>query len=105
MPSASLRTFFKSMNTNAMFPLGQIIITPAAIELLQQLDISPESIIQRHVLGDWGDMVDTDKKANELAVEMGGRVLSAYKLPQGNLIWANTEPDRTATTIMLPSER
>ena len=88
-----------------MFPLGQIIITPAAFEVLDQMDISPESIIQRHVLGDWGDMVDSDKKANELAMEMGGRILSVYKYPRGVELWVTTEPDRSATTIMLPSEK
>jgi hypothetical protein len=92
------------MNTTDMFPLGQIVITPAALELLEQGNISPESIIQRHVLGDWGDMTDSDKKANDLAVEMGGRILSAYKLPRGTEVWVTTEPDRNSTTIMLPSE-
>jgi hypothetical protein len=93
------------MATKTMFPLGQIVITPAAFDLLRQVDISTASIIQRHVLGDWGDMTDGDKKANELAAEMGGRILSAYKLPRGNEVWVTTEPDRSATTIMLPSEQ
>ena len=93
------------MNTETMFPLGQIIITPPAFELLGYENISPESVIQRHVLCDWSDMTDDDKKANELAVEMGGRILSVYKLPRGNEVWVTTEPDRSATTIMLPSEK
>jgi hypothetical protein len=35
---------------------------------------------------------------------MGGRILSAYKLPHGDLVWVTTEPDRTTTTIMMPGE-
>lgn len=89
---------------NTMFPLGQIGITDAALEVLQQANISPQSIIQRHVLGDWGDLTDSDKKTNELAVEMGGRILSAYKVPDGTTVWVTTEPDRSATTIMMPGE-
>ena len=92
------------METNTMFPLGQIVITPEAFELLRDENISPESMIQRHVLADWGDLTDSDKKANELAIEMGGRILSSYKLPSGAEVWVTTDPDRTATTIMLPSE-
>ena len=88
-----------------MFPLGQITITPTALEALQQANISPESILQRHVLGDWGDnLTDGDKKTNELAVQMGGRVLSAYKLPHATTVWVTTEPDRSTTTILLPDE-
>ena len=87
-----------------MFPLGQIAITPAALEVLQQANIPPESVLQRHVLGDWGDVTDSDKKTNELALEMGGRILSAYKFARGNTVWVTTEPDRSATTILLPGE-
>ena len=55
-----------------MFPLGHIAITPTALEAMQQVNISPDSILQRHVLGDWGDLTDGDKKTDELAIAMGG---------------------------------
>lgn len=90
---------------NPMFPLGQIAITPGALEVLERLNISPHSIIQRHVLGDWGDMLDADRKANQLALEMGGRILPSYTLPGATRVWVSTEPDRTATTILLPDEQ
>lgn len=90
---------------DTMFPLGIVTISPGALEVLQQADISPESLLQRHVLGDWGDdLTDSDRKTNELAVDMGGRILSAYKFPGGTTVWVTTEPDRSATTILLPSE-
>jgi hypothetical protein len=88
-----------------MFPFGQIVMTPGAIEALEQVNVSAQSILQRHILGDWGDVTDSDKRANELAVEMGGTILSAYKLPRGIEVWVLTEPDRTATTVLLPNER
>jgi hypothetical protein len=87
-----------------MFPLGRIAVTGAALLVLQRANILPESILQRHVLGDWGDVTDSDKRTNELAVEMGGRILSAYKIPPGDTVWVTTEPDRSTTTILLPSE-
>ena len=88
-----------------MFPLGTIAITPDALEALQKANLSPESILQRHVLGDWGDLEDSDKKTNELAVEMGGRILSAYDLtPDGTTVWVTTDADRRTTTVFLPSE-
>lgn len=80
-------------------------MTPGAIEALEQANVSAQSILQRHILGDWGDVTDSDKRANELAVEMGGTILSAYKLPRGIEVWVLTEPDRTATTVLLPNER
>ena len=88
-----------------MFPLGQVGITEGAVEALERASISPSSIVQRHVLGDWGDLTDQDKKSNELALEMGGRILSAYHLPDRTEIWVMTEPDRSATTVLLPGEQ
>ena len=90
---------------NTMFPLGNVAISPGAIEVLQQANISPQSILERHALGDWGDgLTDSDRRANDLAVEMGGRILSAYKVPHRGTVWVMTESDRSATTILLPSE-
>jgi hypothetical protein len=88
-----------------MFPLGQLGITEGAVAALERADISPSSIIQRHVLGDWGDVTDLDKRSNELALEMGGRILSSYRLPDRTEIWVMTEPDRSATTVLLPGEQ
>jgi hypothetical protein len=87
-----------------MFPLGRLMVTPGALEVLDQANIAADSIFERHVLGDWGDMTDSDKKSNEIALQMGGRILSAYDLPGGTTVWVTTEPDRSATTLMLPDE-
>jgi hypothetical protein len=88
-----------------MFSLGQIGITEGAVEALERTNILATSIVQRHVMGDWGDVNDQDKRTNELALEMGGRILSSYKLPDHTEIWVTTEPDRSATTVLLPGEQ
>lgn len=87
-----------------MFPFGQVVVSPAAMQVLEKADMTPHSILQRHILGDWGDLTDSDKRANELAVELGGTILSAYKLPGGTTVWILTEPDRSVTTVLLPDE-
>jgi hypothetical protein len=92
------------MESKTMFELGQLIVTPAAFELLQDENISPDSVFERHALGDWDDMKASDKDANYLALDMGGRILSVYRLPSGEEIWVTTDPERVATTILLPSE-
>ena len=60
--------------------------------------------LQRHVVGDWGQLDDHDRKENELGLQKGLRLLSAYRTHQGERIWLITEWDRSATTILLPSE-
>ena len=86
------------------FSLGQVVATPGALEALSQADHSPIEFLTRHVCGDWGVLEDEDKQENELSVEKGFRILSAYTLSDDTRIWIITEADRSATTFLLPEE-
>ena len=61
-----------------LFSLGQVVATPGALAALQEANQEPVEFLQRHIAGDWGDMVDEDKEANDRALEDGTRVFSAY---------------------------
>jgi hypothetical protein len=54
--------------------------------------------------GDWGDLDECDKQANEDALTNGDRILSHYKLDGGRRIYIITEADRSSTCILLPQE-
>ena len=86
------------------FPLGQTLATPGALAALSQAEQTPDEFLARHHAGDWGDLVEEDIAENELSLEKGFRLLSAYQLNSGVRIWIITEADRSATTILLPSE-
>ena len=84
------------------FLLGQIVITPAALKALNVDDNC--RAIDSHVCGDWGLLDREDKAANELALQIGGRLLSAFQTTQGIRFCVLTEADRTATTLLLPED-
>ncbi len=86
------------------FPLGQIVATPSALAALSLAGVPPETLVDRHAHGDWGDLCEEDRAMNDGAVSAGGRLLSAYALPDGARVWIITEADRTATTLLLPDE-
>lgn len=86
------------------FQLGQVVATPGALEALEAAGDDFNQYLHRHVVGDWGDLDEEDKQENELSVEKGFRILSAYHLSNGTKIWIITEADRSATTILLPRE-
>ena len=86
------------------FSLGRVVATPGALRALEKAEQLPAEFLDRHVNGDWGEVPEADKRENEYAVEYGFRVLSAYTTSAGEQIWILTEADRSATTIMLPSE-
>jgi len=86
------------------FPLGQIVATPAALNALEKAGQNGAEFLDRHAMGDWGDMCDDDRKANDEALIIGERLLSAYKLKDETKIWIITERDRSVTTILLPGD-
>jgi len=87
-----------------LFPLGQVVATPGALEVLEQAGQSPSEFLDRHVRGDWGDVCEEDGEANALALKDGSRIFSVYHTKLGDIIWCISEADRSSTCILLPSE-
>lgn len=90
------------------FPLGQIVMTRGVSDLAAENTEFAEfatASLQRHTSGDWGDMSQEDKDANDEAVKLGNlRIFSAYQKGRLRKIWIITEADRSATTILFPEE-
>ncbi|BDI31476.1 hypothetical protein CCAX7_35270 [Capsulimonas corticalis] len=86
------------------FPLGQVVATPAAIRAVERVEQTLEEFLERHRSGDWGDICEDDRAANDAAVSAGIRLLSAYVLISGVRLWVITEADRSMTTLLLPEE-
>lgn len=87
-----------------LFPLGQIVATPGALDALEKAGQTPLEFLTRHVHGDWGDVCEVDAEANQQALQDGSRILSAYHLKTGVKLWIITEADRSSTVCLLPEE-
>jgi hypothetical protein len=87
-----------------LFPLGQVVATPGALAALETAGQAPYEFLVRHVCGEWGDLVEEDIQENELALQEGHRLFSAYNTNDGVRIWVITEWDRSVTTLLLPLE-
>lgn len=95
----------------AKFRTGKIVLTPGAIDAIceaydtEAFQRPAIALVQRHERGDWGSVTDHDRKANEEALKLNERILSVYSLPKTNeRLYVITERDRSATTLLLPSE-
>ncbi|PFH27391.1 hypothetical protein [Burkholderia sp. JKS000303] len=86
------------------FKLGRVLATPAAVDVLNQAQVSIVDLLIRHVRGDWGDLSESDRQQNELSVEAGLRIVSSYVLPNSQTVWVITEWNRSATTFLLPGD-
>ena len=89
------------------FKSGQVVCTSGVNALMQEDPIfrkHAHECLVRHLLGDCGDLGAADREANNRALADGTRLFSAY-LAQGlPKIWIITEADRSATTVLFPSE-
>lgn len=59
----------------------------------------------KHFAGDWGNLDEHDKNANQIALEDDDRLLSAYISEQLRAkVMIITEADRSYTTVLFPWE-
>jgi hypothetical protein len=88
------------LNSQIKFPLGRIVIAPAALMRLSVDEIL--GALNRHVAGDWGDLDKDDRQENQTSLETGHRLLSVYHNRDGTAFWVITEADRSVTNVFLP---
>ncbi|MCK4161828.1 hypothetical protein HFK89_05105 [Ralstonia pseudosolanacearum] len=86
-----------------LFPLGRIVATRGVLTHLEREGIAADPYLNRHVRGDWGDVLAEDANANRYAVLVGARIMSSYRIV-GERVWIITEADRSVTTLLFPSE-
>ncbi|MBI2354440.1 MAG: hypothetical protein HYV06_05335 [Deltaproteobacteria bacterium] len=89
------------------FPPGKLVVTRGVFELIDRNDEFAKHVslsLRRHLSGDWGDLCDEDRVANESALLEGERLFSAYEKEGLPKIWIITERDRSVTTILFPDE-
>jgi hypothetical protein len=87
-----------------LFPAGQVVATPGALEALLEAGQNPLELLKRHQSGDWGEVPEEDKRENTYSVQYGLRIISAYTLSTGVKLWLITEVDRSVSTFLLPQE-
>lgn len=92
-----------------LFPLGAVVATPGALGLLEEHAVEAIELLARHRSGDWGDLTPDDWAMNNRDLGEGERLFSSYDVSTGACapvvrVWVITEADRSATTILLPSD-
>lgn len=101
----SIETHLSISIVNPRFRSGQYVITAGIHDLVVQGRVNLGLLLGRHLSGDWGDLDDSDKRANDRAVSSGeDRIFSSYQLANDLKVYVITEWDRSVTTVLLPEE-
>jgi hypothetical protein len=91
-----------NIQINSAFLIGSVFVTKSVLREIAIEDI--EAILYLHAQGDWGEICDTDKSANEVALRFGGRLRSAHESKGGIRIYIFTESDRSVTVVHLSND-
>ena len=89
-------------DTEAMFPHGLLVCTANASRTIAANEIT--AALTRHLHGDWGDVGKEDWAENDWSLKNGFRLFSVYHTSSGVKFWIITEADRSATTVLLPTD-
>ena len=112
-PSEVNATGPKIILTTVAFELGTVATTRSIWHWMKdspRFSAFVASSLARHAAKDWGDLDQEDKDANERDLVGGFRLLSCYNVPascpetRDRRIYIITEADRSATTVLFPSE-
>ena len=87
------------------FNLGQILATPGALEALEESGQSVQFFLSRHVRGDWGEVDDEDKLANDQSLLDGSRLLSAYRTLKNERLTVRTKSPARSPVTLASTER
>lgn len=85
---------------------SQLVVTRGVHERIERDEEFAKGVytsLRRYYSGDWGDLCDSDKEMNEIALKCGERIVARYNIGSDK-IYIITEWDRTVTTILFPSE-
>ena len=89
-----------------LFRMGMLVFTDGIAErafndaaFIEFIDQS----VNKHRVGNWGDVSPSDWDSNNEAVKSNDRIVSAYQYGDER-IWIITEWDRSVTTILFPDE-
>lgn len=92
-------------------PLPQPLFAPGSIQLSEEVRwlaskslIDPLPYVHRHVRGDWGEVGEAERQANDMALECGAPMTSRFAITPRLSLIVVTSSDQGTTVVQLPEE-
>lgn len=88
------------------FELGKVCMTSGIDYAIKEDKNYYKELItcfEKYITGNWGDLCEEDKQANEDALINNERLLASYLTSKGK-VYIITERDRSCTTILFANE-
>ena len=89
----------ETVTNSSNVTLGQTVITANAADALHPADVL--DAFRCHARGDWGEASPETCAENELSLQQGGYLRSAFRDQNGTEFWVITDADGSTTTVYL----
>jgi hypothetical protein len=90
--------------SGTLFEPGIVLVTQGASAALCEYGLHVDTLLARHLQGDWGDVVGEAVTANQRALLTGGELGSTFSLPNRTECLILTAGDRSLTCILTDAE-
>lgn len=87
-----------------LFALGSLQLSEKVHWLASKGLIDPLPYVQRHLRGDWGNVGEAGRRANDVALEQGAPMTSRYPITPRLWLVVITSDDHRTTVVQLPEE-
>jgi len=92
------------MAAEILFQMGKTVATHGAAEDMRAANVEPATLLNRHMMGDWGNACEAGLTTNAESVLNGGTIIGQYDVGEEE-IWVITNADRQLTVMLRPEER
>ena len=90
----------------------QPLFAPSTLKLSEKVHwlarrglIDPLAYVQRHVRGDWGEIDEATRQANDVAIQQDNLMISQFRITPDLALIVKTSEDHQTTVVQLPEER
>lgn len=90
--------------SSPVFTHGRVFMTSCIVTRVREGRLNVLQCLERHITCDWGDVSESRKEMNDLAVERRGTIVSRYRISPTLEIVVVTNDDRSLTKVMLLTE-
>lgn len=88
-----------------LFAIGSLQLSEKVHWLASKGLVDPLPYVQRHVRGDWGEVDETTRQANKVALDQDSPMISRYRLTPHLVLVVVTSEDQKTTLVQLPEEQ
>ncbi|SDS17258.1 hypothetical protein SAMN05216198_1352 [Halopseudomonas litoralis] len=88
-----------------LFTMGSLQLSEKVRWLASKGLIEPLPYVLRHVRGDWGDVEETARQANDDALEQGAPMTSCFSITPRLILMVITSDDHSKTLVQLIDEQ